>query len=182
VEQLFRTPLSNKSRFGTVHSSFSRSRPHSTWAPLPACMRSGSRRSGSGSTVDGIIRDVDETTWKTSVLSSAIPVFVVFSANWCSHCKKILPRIEAAASSTTDGSYSALKLDVDMNPDVAGDLNIRSVPTIIAFVQGEPVDSTLGLLSETEIHDFIEKVMKMSCPPSPNLQSPTSASASDTSP
>mmetsp|Transcript_19978 Transcript_19978/g.32772 ORF Transcript_19978/g.32772 Transcript_19978/m.32772 type:complete len:210 (+) Transcript_19978:149-778(+) len=157
-------------RRNTVSSLYYKSRPYSQWAPLPAAIRPQSgtikRRTSS---FNGISSDqlpeVDQTTWKTKVDESELPVVVICVANWCSSCKKLMPRIETIANASSS-LYKFFRLDVDLNPDLAGELGVRSVPTVFVFVNGQPIASFVGLLSDNEFNDFFGKAQQLTSPSS----------------
>ena len=83
-------------------------------------------------------------------------VLVDFWATWCGPCKTLTPNLEEAARAKA-GKVKLVKIDIDQNPSIAGQLGVRSVPTVFAFSNGQPVDAFQGTLTKTQIDQFIDK-------------------------
>lgn len=84
----------------------------------------------------------DLETFENDVLKSETPVIVDFWATWCGPCHMVAPELEALASERDD--VKVVKVDVDLNPEVAGRYDIRGVPTIGLFRGGEMVGRSVG--------------------------------------
>jgi thioredoxin 1 len=84
-----------------------------------------------------------DDNWKQEVRAAEVPVLVDFWAEWCAPCRMIAPAIEALATSYA-GRVKVGKLNVDENPRVAEAFNIRSIPTLLLFRDGEVVDQQIG--------------------------------------
>jgi thioredoxin 1 len=84
-----------------------------------------------------------DDNWKQEVGAAEAPVLVDFWAEWCAPCRMIAPAIEALATSYA-GRVKVGKLNVDENPRVAEAFNIRSIPTLLLFRDGEVVDQQIG--------------------------------------
>lgn len=86
---------------------------------------------------------VSDDTFDEEVVNSDVPVLVDFWAEWCAPCKMIAPIVEQLADEY-DGKVKVAKLDVDSNPKVAMTFGIRSIPTLLIFKGGSPVDQVVG--------------------------------------
>ncbi|MBT5074743.1 MAG: thioredoxin [Kordiimonadaceae bacterium] len=105
------------------------------------------------------IIDVDMSNFVAQVIekSSQVPVIVDFWAPWCEPCKTLGPTLEKLVNEA-DGAVILAKINIDENQEIAAQMQIRSVPTVVAFVEGRPVDAFAGVKPESEIRDFITKV------------------------
>ena len=110
----------------------------------------------------GAVKDVTVETFEQDVLAASMtaPVIVDFWAEWCGPCKQLAPALEKAVSQT-GGAVSLVKVDIDKNQMLAGQLRIQSIPTVYAFFQGRPVDGFQGAVPESEIKAFIERLLQM---------------------
>lgn len=101
-------------------------------------------------TTQGFVADVVEESKKQ-------PVLVDFWAPWCGPCRTLSPIIESAVRSAK-GSVKLAKMNIDEHPSIPGQLGIQSIPAVVAFVDGKPVDGFVGALPEGQVKDFIEKI------------------------
>ena len=85
------------------------------------------------------------------------PVLVDFWAPWCGPCKQLAPALEKAVAEA-GGRVRLVKMNIDDHPSIAGQLGIQSIPAVIAFVDGQPVDGFMGAVPESRIREFIDKV------------------------
>ncbi|MBL4786777.1 MAG: thioredoxin [Cohaesibacteraceae bacterium] len=88
--------------------------------------------------------------------SSIQTVLVDFWAPWCGPCKQLTPVIEQAVKSA-GGRVKLVKMNIEDHPAIAGQLGVKSIPAVIAFRDGKPVDAFMGVVPEKQITEFIEK-------------------------
>ncbi len=86
-------------------------------------------------------------------------VLVRFTADWCGPCKQLAPLIDRAVAEVGQGRTSQVVVDIDRERLIAEQFRIQSVPTVYAFVGGQPVDGFVGAKSEREIKAFIERLL-----------------------
>jgi putative thioredoxin len=105
-----------------------------------------------------LIKDTTEATFMADVIEASrdIPVIVDFWATWCGPCKTLGPMLEAAVAAA-GGKVKMVKVDVDKNQRIAGQLRIQSIPTVYAFWQGQPVDGFQGAVPASEVKAFVER-------------------------
>ena len=91
--------------------------------------------------------DVTDETFQAEVLDSDKPVIIDFWAEWCAPCRATTPVLESLAGDKA-GQIKIVKLNVDQNPSTAGNYNIRSIPTLILFKNGNAVETLVGAMSK----------------------------------
>lgn len=106
-----------------------------------------------------LIKDGTEATFMADVIETSreVPVIVDFWATWCGPCKTLGPALEAAVTAAK-GKVRLVKIDVDQNQRIAGQLRIQSIPTVYGFWQGQPVDGFQGAVPPSEVKAFIERL------------------------
>ncbi|MEJ6395766.1 co-chaperone YbbN [Gymnodinialimonas sp. 2305UL16-5] len=115
-----------------------------------------------------LIKDGTEASFMADVVeaSAEVPVIVDFWATWCGPCKTLGPMLEKAVTEAK-GKVKMVKIDVDAEQRLAGalaqqGLPLQSIPTVVAFFQGRPVDMFQGAVPESQIKDFIKKLTDLS--------------------
>ncbi len=105
------------------------------------------------------VKDVTTASFRADVLTASQkqPVLVDFWAPWCGPCKQLAPALERAVADT-EGKVVLVKMNIDEHPQIAGQLGIQSIPAVIAFDRGQPVDGFVGALPESQIRGFIERI------------------------
>lgn len=101
---------------------------------------------------------IDDTNFDQEVIQSDKPVLVDFWAEWCSPCRMISPMVEDLAREF-DGKVKIVKVDVDKSSEVSSKYAVTSIPTLIMFQNGQPVDKLVGAVSKNKIKGIIEGVL-----------------------
>lgn len=86
------------------------------------------------------------------------PVLVDFWAPWCGPCRALGPLLEKLEAAY-DGRFRLVKVNSDQNPELAAQFNVRSIPYVVAFVDGKPVNSFVGALPEPQLRAFIDALL-----------------------
>lgn len=108
---------------------------------------------------DGLIRDVTTESFMADVVQASVttPVLVDFWAPWCGPCKQMTPLIEKVVKAA-GGKVRLAKMNIDEHPQIAGQLGIQSIPAVIAFRRGQPIDGFVGALPEAQLKAFVERM------------------------
>ena len=106
-----------------------------------------------------LIKDTTTQSFTQDVIAESRkqPVLVDFWAPWCGPCKQLTPVIEKVVNAAA-GRVKLVKMNIDDHPAIAGQLGIQSIPAVIAFKNGQPVDGFMGAQPEAKIREFIDKV------------------------
>ena len=112
-----------------------------------------------------LIKDASAQSFVADVIetSRTTPVLVDFWAPWCGPCKQLTPVIERVVREA-GGKIKLVKVNIDENQGLAGQMRVQSVPAVFAFVNGQPVDAFMGAKPESEVRAFVAKVTAMAGP------------------
>ena len=111
---------------------------------------------------NSVIIEVITENFMTDVIeqSKETPVIVDFWAPWCEPCKQLTPIIEKIIKEK-NGKVILAKMNIDESPEVAQQLKIQSIPAVMAFNDGQPVDGFIGVQSEKNISEFVNKISSL---------------------
>ena len=111
---------------------------------------------------NSLIIEVITENFMTDVIeqSKETPVIVDFWAPWCEPCKQLTPIIEKIIKEK-NGKVILAKMNIDESPEVAQQLKIQSIPAVMAFNDGQPVDGFIGVQSEKNIIEFVNKISSL---------------------
>jgi putative thioredoxin len=117
---------------------------------------------GANGLAAGALQVVDVTTagFAAEVIQASrkLPVLVDFWAPWCGPCKQLQPVLERVVAAA-NGAVKLVKMNIDEHPTIAGQLGVQSIPAVIAFRDGQPIDGFMGAVPESQIREFVEKLV-----------------------
>jgi putative thioredoxin len=115
--------------------------------------------SATASSQGDLIKDTTTQAFRADVLDASreVPVLVDFWAPWCGPCKQLTPILEKAVRAAK-GKVRLVKMNIDDHPQIAGQLGIQSIPAVIAFKNGQPLDGFMGAVPESQIAAFIQRI------------------------
>jgi thioredoxin 1 len=102
------------------------------------------------------INEVTDGNFGSTVGASEHPYLVDFWAVWCGPCRAIAPHVEALATEM-NGQLNVGKLNIDDSPNTAAQFGVRSIPTLILFKGGKPVDQIVGAVPKAKIEEMVKK-------------------------
>src|SRR5256714_5440582 len=116
---------------------------------------------GGTTTLENVVKDTTTQAFVKDVIeeSRQQPVLVDFWAPWCGPCRQLTPILEKPVKAAK-GKAKLVKMNIDEHPAIPGQMGIQSIPAVIAFVNGQPVDGFLGALPEGQVTAFLERFVK----------------------
>jgi thioredoxin 1 len=102
--------------------------------------------------------EVTDSNFEAEILKSSLPVLVDFWAVWCAPCRAIAPHVEAIANDYA-GKLRVGKLDIDSNPEVPSQFEVRSIPTLLVFKEGKVVGQIVGAVPRAKLEDLVKKAL-----------------------
>src|SRR6202050_5655010 len=115
--------------------------------------------SGGGAAASAV-KDVTTASFGQDVIAASQrqPVLGDFWAPWCGPCKQLAPALEKAVADS-GGKVKLVKMNIDDHPQIAGQLGIQSIPAVIAFDKGQPIDGFMGALPDGQVRGFLERLV-----------------------
>ena len=107
-----------------------------------------------------MVIDVTDATFQTEVIdrSATAAVIVDLWAPWCGPCQVLGPILEKVVGETA-GKAVLVKIDIDQNPAIAQAFRVQSIPMVVGFVDGQPVDAFMGAQGEHEVRQFVQRLL-----------------------
>ena len=96
------------------------------------------------------VQHLNSANFDSEITGTTLPVLVDFWAEWCGPCKMIAPLLDEI-SRESEGKFKIVKVDVDQNQELAGRYNIRAIPTLLVFKNGQVKEQMVGVVSKKEI-------------------------------
>lgn len=106
-----------------------------------------------------LVKDATTASFGVDVIAESArqPVLADFWAPWCEPCKQLAPVLEKIVKAA-GGKVKLVRMNIDEYPEIPGRLGVRSIPAVIAFQRGQPVDGFMGALPEKEVQGFVERL------------------------
>lgn len=101
---------------------------------------------------------VTDTSFEAEVLNAEGPVLVDFWAEWCAPCKQIAPILEEVAKDF-EGKLTIAKVNIDENPQTPSKYNVRGIPTLILFKDGQVAGTKVGTVPKSALVQWVESVL-----------------------
>ena len=104
-----------------------------------------------------MVKDITTQEFDEKVIDNSKPVLVDFWAEWCGPCKMLSPVVDNVSEQVGDVDF--YKVNVDEESELAREYGIMSIPTLIVFKDGEIVEQSVGVISEDDIKELVEKAL-----------------------
>ncbi len=119
----------------------------------------GGQAKGAGAAAD-LIKEATSESFVQDVVEASreVPVLVDFWAPWCGPCKQLTPLLEKVVTAAK-GAVRLVKVNIDKDPAISGQMGVQSIPAVFAFRDGRPVDGFMGALPESQIKAFVERIV-----------------------
>ncbi len=101
-----------------------------------------------------VIVEITQQNFETEVAASAVPVLVDFWASWCGPCRMLSPVVDELAAQY-DGKVKFGKINVDEQPRLAMNYGVESIPTLLLFKDGQPVNKSVGVVPKSSIEQML---------------------------
>jgi thioredoxin 1 len=102
--------------------------------------------------------EVTDDNFESDVLKSSTPVLIDFWAAWCAPCRAIGPHVDALAQQY-EGKIKVGKCDIDANPQTPSRYDVRSIPTLLMFKDGQVVGQVVGAVPKTKLEELIKRAL-----------------------
>lgn len=103
--------------------------------------------------------EVTDASFQNDVLQSATPVLVDFWAPWCGPCRVLGPIVEELAHDNEGKAVKIVKMNIDEHPDTPSQYGVMSIPTIMLFKGGKPVDQMVGVQDKAVLQKKLNELM-----------------------
>jgi len=124
---------------------------------------SAGARSEGGKPVAGQALKAEDNNWDAEVMRAPGLVMVDFWAVWCGPCQMVAPIVEELATEYA-GKVKVMKLNTDENPEIAGRYQVMSIPTILFFKNGQPVEKLVGARPKRQFKEVIDSLLAQHSP------------------